>query len=501
MRIINIASSDNFEDILEAVRTSEPAGLILIVPKSNRVFKSSARVDKLKEDFDKLGKDVSIISPSDEIIKNASLAGFNILQETKAADKKDKEIASLYSKEPPEEKKLKTVPHPVKPQTNNKKIVFTFLAAVLLSLGFIVFILVSQAKIKIVPGKKDFSVNIPVVISDRITKPDEVYGMIPGELIQVEKIVSKTFAASGDKEVFQKAEGEIAIYNNFSVASQPLVATTRFQTPEGLVFRILKAVTVPGKIKVGNEFKPGEVKVKVLADRAGEEYNIEPAEFKIPGFLGSPKYKGFYAKSFSSFSGGFVGRSSFVTKEDLKKAEDGVRQEAINDVKNELALLKDFKILEEALEIETEKMPDSVNAPLSGANVGDLVKEFKVSLKAKARVLAFKESDVIDLISQYVSNSQNVKIIRNGLSISYNEPKLNKEKMELSLKLTSWGKTAENIDKEKIITEILGKKVPEIKRYLGNLKEIESAQVFLSPFWVKTIPKNRDKVKVEIVVE
>ena len=318
--------------------------------------------------------------------------------------------------------------------------------------------------------------------------------MIPGDFIQVEKVVSKTFAASGDKEVFQKAEGEITIYNNFSVAPQNLVATTRFQTPEGLVFRILKAVTVPGKVKVGSEFKPSETKVKVIADRAGEEYNIEPTEFKIPGFLGSPKYQGFYAKSFSNFSGGFVGRSSFVTKEDLKKSDDEVRQEAISDIKKELASLKDFKILEEVLEIETEKMPDSANA-------GDLVKEFKVSLKAKARVLAFKESDVIDLISQYISNSQNVKIIRNGLSISYNEPKLDKEKMELSFKLTSWGKTAENIDKEKIVAGILGKKIPQIKAHLGNLKEIESAQVLLSPFWVKTAPKDRDKVKVEIVVE
>ncbi|MEK7203754.1 MAG: hypothetical protein AAB627_01605 [Patescibacteria group bacterium] len=496
MKIINIASSDNFEDILEAVRTSESAGLILIVPKSNRVFKSGARVNKLKDYFDKLGKDVSIISSSDEIIKNANLAGFNILQETKMADKKDEEIVSLYSEEPPQEKEIKSIPHPVRVRAriSNKKIIFIFLAVALLSLGFIAFISVSQAKIKITPGKKDFSVNIPVMVSSSITRPDEVYGMIPGELIQVEKVVSKTFTASGDKEVFQKAEGEIIIYNNFSAVPQVLVATTRFQTPEGLVFRILKTVTVPGKVKVGNELKPGEIKAKVIADRAGEEYNIEPTEFKIPGFLGGPKYQAFYAKSFSSFSGGFVGRSSFVTKDDLKKAEEQVRQEAISDVKNELALLKDFKILEEALEIETEKMPDS-------AKDGDLVKEFKVSLKARAKALAFKESDVMDFISQYISNSQGLMIIRNGLSINYNEPKLDKAKMELSFKLVSRGKTAENVDKERIITEILGKKAPEVKKYLGNLKEIESAQVLLSPFWIKAVPKNRDKIRVEIIIE
>ncbi len=521
MKIINVASSDNFEDILEAIRGSEAAGVILVVPRSNRVFKSRTGLKKLKDNFEKLGKDVSILSSGSEILENARSAGFKVKTEkeelsgvAKNRTKRDDDIVSLYSEEPQKipakpvrgrgtlralaasngAKPFKKSSNPIKTKVQNKKLVLVFLSAALISFAFIVFTSVSQARIRIIPGKKDFSINIPVVVSTKITQADEVYGMVPGELIQLEEVVSKTFAASGDKEIFQKAKGKIMVYNNFSAAPQILVATTRFQTPEGLVFRIPRAITIPGMTKVNNVIRPGEIEVEAVADRAGQQYNIEPSDFKIPGFVGSPKYQGFYAKSFSDFSGGFTGRSNFATKEDLEKAEGSIRQEAIDKIKSELAALSDFKILEEALEIETEKMPDS-------GKVGDLGPEFKVSLKVKALTLAFKKSDIADLVSQYVSNSQNTKVVRSQLAINYSEPKLDRKKMELSLKLAVRGKTAENIDKEKIIAEILGKKGPEIKRYLASLKEVESAQVFLSPFWVRSVPKEKDRVRMEIIAE
>lgn len=495
MKIINVASSDNFQDILEAVRVSESVSIILVIPKSNRVFKSKIKVEELKNQFKRLGKDVSVISSGREVIENADLAGLNILREAvKLTDKTDSDITSLYKEPLPEEKPVKKNQSRIEKKSLNKKLVLIFLSAALISFVIVAFTLVGQAKVKITPRKKDFSINIPIIISDKITRVDEVYGMIPGELVQLEKVVSKTFTSSGEKDVFQKAKGRITIYNNFGTSSQILAATTRFQIATGLVFRIPKSITVPGLVKVGGEVKPGEIEVEVAADRAGEEYNIEPAEFKIPGFLGSLKYQGFSAKSFKKFSGGFIGQSKFVTKDDISKAEELVRQEAINGVKNELSSLANFKILEEAVEIEVETNPDS-------ARVGDLVGEFKISLKSKAKALAFKESDIADFVSQYIDNSQNLKVLKSSLNASYSEPKLDKKRQELSLKLGAFGKTMENIDKDKIISGILGKKGKEIKEYLGSLKEVESAQVFISPFWIKSIPENQDMVRVEVIEE
>ena len=501
MKIINIASSDNFEDILEAVQNSASAEVILVIPKSNKVFKSKNKVEQLKNHFEKLKKDISIISSGGEALKNAGLAGFNIIRRSeKVVRKKDSDILSLYSEKQPEEKEFfQTIRAPIAAfkQANPKKMkifIFTFLGVAFLFFIVIILTSISQARIRIFPYKEDFSINIPVTISDKITNIDEVYGIIPGESIKIEKVVLKTFISSGEKDVFQKAKGKIIIYNNFNTSSQALVATTRFQTPEGLVFRIIKIIVVPGATKAGDKLEPGEIEVEVIADRAGPQYNIESSEFKIPGFLGTPKYQGFYAKSFEKFSGGFIGKTSVVIKEDIEKAESLVKDEAVNEIREELALLSSFKILDEILNIELELTPDS-------NKTGDLEKEFKIGYRAELKTIAFREGDVAKFISQYIKNSQNLKVVEKGLRIDYRETKFDKENNELSLKLESFGQTTKNIDIEKIISEIVGRKNHEAEIYLGDLKEIESADIYLSPFWVRSIPKNRERIEIQVVVE
>jgi len=256
---------------------------------------------------------------------------------------------------------------------------------------------------------------------------------------------------------------------------------------------MLKNITVPGQIKQSNKFKPGEIEVEITADRAGPEYNIEPSEFRIPGFLASPKYQGFYAKSFEKFSGGFVGRSSFVSKEDLEKAEKTTREEGIEQIKTELNLAGDFKILDEALSLGIEKTGDS-------NKVGDLVKEFRVDFKIKAGLMAFKEKDIADFIYQYVKNSQNLSVVGNSLKINYDQLKLNKGKRELSFKLVSSGQTIQNISKEKIISDIAGKKINEANSYFSSLNEIESALIS-SPFWMRKMPASERRINIELATE
>ena len=70
--------------------------------------------------------------------------------------------------------------------------------------------------------------------------------------------------------------------------------TYKSQTP--IIFRIPKTVTIPGAKLESGELIPGKLEMEVTADNAGEKYNIEPSDFTIPGFKGSPKFEKFYAK-------------------------------------------------------------------------------------------------------------------------------------------------------------------------------------------------------------
>lgn len=511
MKIINIASSDSFEDIIEAVNESEAEKLVLVVPRSNRVFKSKNRVGQLKEHFGKAGKQVSIMSSGEMAVENARLAGFEIVSSERSRTRnksatsyginekektvkpsKDEEIVNLYSEKSTwEEPKL--FPPEIKP-AGSKKFIVIFLAAAILSFLFTISFAFNQAKIRIVPQKDEFSVSIPITVSTSIIEPDPIYGLVPGQTVQFEKEIVKTFPATGEKEIFQKAKGKITIYNNYSGQPQILVATTRFQTSEGLVFRILQRVIVPGSTGSGDNFKPGKIEVEAIADRAGAEYNLGPSEFRIPGFLGSPRYQGFYAESSESFSGGFIGKAKVATKEDIDTAEKSIREELSNEIKSHLAGLSGLKIITGAFEIEIEKTPDSAKA-------NDIAPEFKFGLKAKVFGIAFDESSVKELVSRYVKDSENKNILQTGLELVYSETSLDKEKQELSLKLAASGYTSRPVDKEKMISEIRGKSEKEIRSYFNSLDEVETANIYLSPFWMRSAPKNTERIKVQVVVE
>jgi hypothetical protein len=133
--------------------------------------------------------------------------------------------------------------------------------------------------------------------------------------------LSKDVMKSAPKEVNQKAGGEITIYNNYSSNPQILIKNTRFQTTDGKIFRINDSVTVPGK----NGNTPGSVTAKVSADSYGADYNIKASDFTIPGFKGTPRYAGFYAKSTNPMTGGMSGTVSTVSPEDIVVANNDLK--------------------------------------------------------------------------------------------------------------------------------------------------------------------------------
>jgi hypothetical protein len=89
------------------------------------------------------------------------------------------------------------------------------------------------------------------------------------------------------------ASGTVEIFNELNLV-QPLVATTRLLTPDGILFRIQNGVTVPAN---------GSVKVVAKADKKGASGNIPPTSFTIPG-LSAVRQKSVYAKNTSHFTNG-----------------------------------------------------------------------------------------------------------------------------------------------------------------------------------------------------
>lgn len=141
----------------------------------------------------------------------------------------------------------------------------------------------------------------------------------------LERVAEETVEATRQEQVEEFASGDITIFNTFDENPQRLIRNTRFEvkgvtTPEGipLIYRIRDSIDVPGvSVNASGETVPGSVTVTVYADQPGEAYNLEQAEFSIPGFQGTSRFEKFYARTTAPLSGGFSGNR--LTVEDAVK--------------------------------------------------------------------------------------------------------------------------------------------------------------------------------------
>jgi translation initiation factor IF-1 len=161
-----------------------------------------------------------------------------------------------------------------------------------------------------------------------IAKLNPSPGELGVQLMSSSRAASTTVNATGTHQVSRSAVGDVTIYNGFSTASQRLITSTRFEAPDGKIYKVHEPVTIPGAIKnPDGSMTPGSVSAKIYAESPGESYNRgNPTKYTIPGFKDEPaKYTKFYAMG-SAMGGGFVGTEPAVADSDLTAATDALKQ-------------------------------------------------------------------------------------------------------------------------------------------------------------------------------
>ncbi|MEX2052854.1 MAG: hypothetical protein WD898_01345 [Candidatus Paceibacterota bacterium] len=411
----------------------------------------------------------------------------DIKSETPEDSKSTKELEKIWGGKREKAKDLFVNPAKrLKASNFFKKTPLLVTAGAVVILGLILYGTLGSAQITIVPQKQNLNFQLNVAASSTATEVSADFNRIPGQRFTDQKEASDIFPATGQKEVVQKASGEITIFNKSSVA-QRLVATTRFETPAGLVYRIPQTLTVPA----AQGGTPGSIKSPVSADRPGPEYNIGPTTFTVPGLKGSPKFDDFYAESSAPMAGGIIGPSKIVTEEDFTKAQEAltarVREEITQSVKSQSS---DLKIL--------DSVAISFEGPVTNAKAGEAASELRMTIKGAADVIVFREADVMKLIENFVTKSGNFKVLEQGLDVNYTNPIASSDSTSLAFDIRVTGRAAYVLDTDKIADEVSGMSEDAIRTYFKNIAEIESARIVLSPFWVKKMPRDADKIKIII---
>lgn len=366
----------------------------------------------------------------------------------------------------------------------------------LLSLiGVALFFFLPKAEIQVTPYAITQAVDVGMDGRSDISVSGD--GTLPVRILEKEEEVALTFATTGKSEgTNQKARGTVVIYNSYSADAQSLVATTRLETADGKLFRLIGSVVVPGMTDSSGKKEPGAIEANVVADQAGPEYNIDATTFTIPGFKGGPKYATFSARSTKTMTGGGSGGTAdvaVVAKVDLETAEREAKEKAKEKFLSEIRgdLLSDEKVLDEQAEITPV-------VPVPVPQVGTAANSFDYNATFKVRAFVFSEKTVKEKVeAMSEKNLEGIKFKPLSSIITYDDSVPNFSEGTLRLKARALITMESDIDRDKLREALLGKNEDDIKQALPSFPEVKKINVIFHPeLFVKSIPSSSKRVLI-----
>jgi len=375
---------------------------------------------------------------------------------------------------------------------------FAIFAGIFVLGGIVAFscLVLPKAVLSVELNIQDHSFSLVISADSKSSELSVSEKSIPARERRLEKEINVEYDSSGSKSGGTKATGKAVIYNKFSAEDQPLVATTRLETPDGKIFRITKNVVVPGITRVGDENRPGAIEVDVVADQPGEEMNIGPADFKIPGFQNnSSKYEKFYAKSSKPMTGGGSdGKANLVTAQDIASAKEKIGSSAKKIAAEELkkSIPSGEKFFDNAIQLEVSDIS-------SASAAGTEAEKFEMKAKIAAKVLAFRESDVLEILKK---NAEQQGISTEHLTfdqpISYVLNEYNPTDSSLKFDVKTDAGASSGLDVENFKKGVLGKSADDAREYAKKFPPIKELDVSIWPFFIKKIPLNEKRVEVKL---
>ena len=466
------AKKANPSDEIEINEKAAPLGSVSRVRTTNEPAASRTNTNS------NLEKNSTMNLDSEEVAKNP---------EDEEADNQPKKILTLDS--------LKN------------RIIIGVVAAVLLIGSFVwAFILAPAAKIsvKIKTIAENFSENVSFVTDAKQAVSKD--GKFFLETASLEKNSEVEFEATGEKNVGDKATGELRLIATFDMstttatASRPDVATV----PQGSAFayRNLNFLTNQevkiswdgsisncdagrhnGKCQVAKT-------VKATAIEGGVKYNIEAVS---SGWQSSVAGVEGYANS--AFKGGTDKIQKIVTASDITKAKeklteaDGVKEELFEKVPSD-----DIKIEDSYKKVTAD--------PTSSPAVDQPTENGKAKLTAKTTYSvnyvdkAAVEEYVKSVVSTRLGGDQ--KIYETG-NIFIEKFQNNNNSVTAKIKATL--KTGPEVTEQSVLEKSLGKKVGEVTTLIKSINGVSDVEVNTSFPWVRQIPNDANKVSIKITVE
>lgn len=572
-KVVYAEIDDEVTTLYDKVKQTNSKGIYIVVPKRAILFQSLVNLQILKRKAEDDGKEIFLITNDKNGIHLAQKIGIEVYDKANPEGK-----SSLFASEGEDEKlkitplkasinavdeeaptrmaekklsigeilskikgrasidisKIKTAEKkqdPQKPKSKfviiapNRHALIAMVSITLIILLVIVYVALPGVTIYLTPTASvlEKSVNITLADAQRNRAELETHPSHEIASYPISTRVSKaiTQPATGKKfsDKGANAGGNIIIYNTLNT-DRPLVTQTRFQTKDGIVFRIADDIVVPGADSTG----PGQIEAYVIADQldstgsiVGARGNIEPTRFFLPGLKGENQNK-VYAESKEAMKGGVTDYMTFVTQQDLEAAKTRIKDELTKTAIEELRkAIKD----KAAIAGQTSTY-DLLQGDTQAITTGEVAIQVDETLVDK-QISEFQVTGYMDVSGIYYDHDAMLEILKDELLLKKSPQKellrinegsttyriFQRDEAAGKIKITANIKGVEQyqIDPEKengaqllekIREHIAGLDIEEAKVYIQNLPEINKVEISSWPAWSPTIPSLTDNIDFKI---
>jgi len=406
----------------------------------------------------------------------------------------------------------------------NRHALIGLVAASLVILLVIIYVALPGVTVYLTPAASVLEKSVNITLADYQKNRSELETrqshMIASYPINTD--VNKTLShfATGKKfsDRGANSSGKITIFN-ISGDVWPLIAKTRFQTDDGIVFRLASAVTVPAASAGG----PGKFEAFVTADQldalgliTGERGNIEPSRFFLPGLREDSRSK-IYAESYEAMSGGVTDFITFISAEDLEAAQARLKDELVKNAVESLKLavkekgeLTGGEVVYSLLEGEKAINISEPKVEIDGSLEGKQLEEFTVSGSLSVDGVYYDKNQMLEILKSelLLKKSPQKELLKvNEDSTSYRIFEWDSLRGKIKLTANIKGIEQFEIDPskengarllDKMREHIVGKDIESAKSFIQNLPEVNKVEIDSWPAWAPTIPNIPDNIDFEI---
>ena len=372
--------------------------------------------------------------------------------------------------------------------------VWITIAGIIIVLGAVAYVLTAfwnRADITINFKQTPWSYQANFIADKSASTINTTSNTIPAQVFTFNKNTTQSFPGSSFQNVSQKAQGTIAIYNAYNSSPQELVATTRFVTPDGKIFRLASTVTVPGAKVVNGQITPSTIDAPIVADQPGPNYNIGPvAHLAVPGFQkDTARYNGFYGTITSSTSGGYVGKKAVPTAADVTSAKASTTAMLQAGLSNGFTTNypNNFKILDGATTYQISKMIVSTTTDANG--------NFTVFGQATMEAIGFDEAALKNYLLSLAQTEESNSVF-SSIKIDYAGVQANFATGQVHFALTAQGQLEPAFSTSDFTSSILGESIAEARSTILALPNLQNGKISVWPLWLWNIPSDASKVHV-----